>query len=177
MQKETIISYTDKVPIWRTILGLAALAVSFYGIFMLDYFSFVLLVLSIMLLRSRGTEIDLSSITYRKTFTVLGLKFGKWQQMDAPEYISVFNTSEDVTVRIITAETTNSKAIIKLNLFFENNKQITVYRTTDFKDAFDVASHIASALIIDLLDATVKNDFRWVDTATYRESGKIVHIE
>jgi len=174
---KNIISYKEKVPIWKMILGLTALGVSLYGLLSLELPSIVLLAVSFILLKSEGTEIDLASKAYRKTKSFLGLQFGKWQNMETPEYISVFNTTEDITLRIITAETTNSKAIIKLNLFFANNTKITVYRTNDLKEAFDVASHIAEALIIDLLDATVKNDFNWVDKEAYRKNAEIIHID
>lgn len=97
--------------------------------------------------------------------------------MDNPAYISVFNTTENITVRVVTAETTNSRPIIKLNLFFDNNRQVTIYNTEDVRHAFDVASHIADALMIDLLDATEKGNFKWVDKVQYRTNGEILHVD
>ncbi len=109
--------------------------------------------------------------------SLLGFSIGKWQTLQNPEYISVFNTTENITVRVVTAETTNSFPVIVLNLFYERNKKITVYKTEKLKDAFDVASHIADALGIDLLDATVKNDYKWVDKDALREKGEIVYTD
>jgi len=130
-----------------------------------------------MVLKSEGAEINLESKTYRKIIAVLGLKFGKWQPLNNPKYISVFNTTENVTLRIVTAETTNSQPIIHLNLFLEHNSKITIYKTADAKEAFDIASHIADALNIDFLDATKKGNFRWVDKDNYRTHGQILHID
>ena len=96
--------------------------------------------------------------------------------MGGAKYISVFNTTESVTVRVENIETTKSSDIILLNLFFEDKTKITIYRTNDAKDAFNVASHIADALIIDLLDATEKGNFRWVDKQLIRNEGQILHI-
>ena len=89
----------------------------------------------------------------------------------------MFNTTENITVRALTAETTNSFPIIVLNIFYERNKKITIYKTKSIKDAFDVASHIADALAIDLLDATVKNDYKWVDKDALREKGEIIYTD
>ena len=57
----------------------------------------------------------------------------------------------------------------------DNHKSITVYETKDLKDAFKVALHIADALVIDLLDATKKGNFQWVEKAKLREKGVIHH--
>ncbi|MEM5563579.1 hypothetical protein WNY78_00615 [Psychroserpens sp. AS72] len=174
---DAIIRYTRKVPIWKTILGFAAIGVGLLGLISLVYLALVPLLFGFMMLKTNGSEIDLESKTYRETDSILGVSIGKWQTLHNPEYISVFNTTEDITVRALTAETTNSFPIIVLNIFYERNKKITVYKTEDIKDAFDVASHIADALAIDLLDATVKNDYKWVDTDILREKGDIVYTD
>ena len=171
---DAIIKYTRKVPIWKTIIGFGAIAVGLLGLISLVYFALVPLLFGFMLLKTDGSEIDLESKTYRKTDSLLGFTIGKWQTLQNPEYISVFNTTEDITVRVLTAETTNSFPIIVLNIFYERNKKITIYKTENIKDAFDVASHIADALAIDLLDATVKNDYKWVDKDALREKGEII---
>nr|WP_321247555.1 hypothetical protein [uncultured Psychroserpens sp.] len=174
---DAIIKYTRKVPIWKTIIGFGAIAVGLLGLISLVYFALVPLLFGFMLLKTDGSEIDLESKTYRKTDSLLGFTIGKWQTLQNPEYISVFNTTEDITVRVLTAETTNSFPIIVLNIFYERNKKITIYKTENIKDAFDVASHIADALAIDLLDATVKNDYKWVDKDALREKGEIIYTD
>jgi len=174
---DAIIRYKRKVPIWKTILGFAALGVGLLGVISLFYLALVPLLFGFMMLKTDGSEIDLESKTYRKTDSFLGFSIGKWQTLQNPEYISVFNTTEDITIRALTAETTNSFPILVLNIFFERNKKITIYKTEDIKDAYDVASHIADALAIDLLDATVKNNYKWVDKNILREKGEIVYTD
>jgi hypothetical protein len=169
------ITYKRKVPTWKTILGFVALLIGLLGLISLIYLALVPLLFGFMMLKTDGSEIDLESKTYRKTNSLLGFTIGKWQTLQNPEYISVFNTTEDITVRAVTAETTNSFPIIALNIFYERNKKITIYKTEDIKDAYDVASHIADALAIDLLDATVKNDYKWVDKDRLREKGEIIY--
>ncbi|MFT4781812.1 MAG: hypothetical protein ACJAUV_001921 [Flavobacteriales bacterium] len=174
---DAIIRYTRKVPVWKTIIGFAAILIGLLGLISLIYLALVPLLFGFMMLKTDGSEIDLESKTYRKTDSLLGFSIGKWQTLQNPEYISVFNTTENITVRVVTAETTNSFPVIVLNLFYERNKKITVYKTEKLKDAFDVASHIADALGIDLLDATVKNDYKWVDKDALREKGEIVYTD
>ncbi|MHA7841804.1 MAG: hypothetical protein ACX93I_00700 [Winogradskyella sp.] len=175
---KAIISYTRKVPVYRLILGISLVIFSIYNLTNLSIFnSLVMLVMAFVLLRSDGSEIDLESKTYRKTISVLGIKIGKWQPLPKTDYISVFATNENITVRALSAETSNTFPMVHLNLFYDHNRKITVYETKDQKDAFDVASHIADALLIDLLDATEKGNFKWVDKDKLRDEGVIIHTD
>ncbi len=158
-------------------IGFAALGVGVLGLIVLTPYALVPLLFGVMMLKTEGSEIDLESQTYRNVNAFLGFTFGKWQKLQNPEYVSVFNTTEDITVRALTAETTNTFPIIVLNIFYERNKKITVYKTKQVKDAFEVASHIADALLIDLLDATEKGDYKWVDKNHLRTHGDIVYID
>ncbi|WP_460220603.1 hypothetical protein [Psychroserpens sp. MEBiC05023] len=174
---DATIIYIRKVPFWKIVLGFAAILVGILGIVNLVYFALVPLLFGFMMLKTEGSEINLESKTYRKIISFFGVNFGAWQPLQNPEYISVFNTTEDITVRALSAETTNSFPIIVLNIFYERNKKITVYKTKRVKDAFEVASHIADALLIDLLDATKKGDYKWVDKDILRDKGEIVYID
>lgn len=174
---DTTITYIRKVPIWKVILGFAAIIIGVLGLVNLVYYALVPILFGFMMLKTEGSEINLESKTYRKVISFLGANFGTWQPLQNPEYISVFNTTEDITVRALSAETTNSFPIIILNIFYARNKKITVYKTKHIKDAFEVASHIADALLIDLLDATEKGDYKWVDKTIYREKGELVYID
>ena len=169
----TIIRYTRKIPIWKYALGLAAIAVSILGIFSLNIYGLVPLVFGFMMLKTEGSEIDLTSKQYRMVTSIMGVTLGSWESLQKAEYISVFSTSETITWRYITAETTNAFPIIDLNIFFENNKKVTVYKTKTLKDAYDVALHIADTLDIDILDATEANNYKWVDKEILRKKGEI----
>jgi len=175
---DATIKYVRKIPVWKVILGFAALGVGVLGLVLMDFVpGIVSLLFGLIMLKTEGSEINLESQTFRKTTSVVGFSFGKWQTLQNPEYISVFNTTEDITIRALTAETTNSLPIIVLNIFYGQNKKITVYKTKNVKDAFDVAAHISDALLIDLLDATEKGNFKWVDKDLYRDKGEIVYID
>ncbi|MBR9913214.1 MAG: hypothetical protein GYB32_00070 [Algicola sp.] len=175
---DSIIRYTRKVPTWKVILGFALVFMSIYGFIFVSVFNgIIFIILAFLLMKTEGSEIDLESKTYRKIQSFLGIRIGKWQPLPQAEYISVFATTEDITVRAISAQTTNTRDIILLNLFYDRNKKFPVYATNNLKDAFDVASHIADALLIDVLDATKKGDYQWVDKNILRDEGKIVYVE
>ncbi|MGC1471428.1 MAG: hypothetical protein WA775_02455 [Psychroserpens sp.] len=174
---DATITYVRKIPIWKMTLGFSSLLVGILGLITLNYLTFVLLLFGAMMLKTEGSELNLEAKTYREITSILNLKFGSWKPLGHLEYISVFNTTEDITVRALTAETTNSFPVLILNIFYETNKKMTVYKTKDIKDAFDVASHIADALMIDLLDATKPGNFKWVDKNALREQGDLVYLD
>ncbi len=175
---KAIISYTRKIPTAKMILGILLLILSMYGLIAISAFNgLFILVLAFILLRSDGSEIDLESKRYRKITLLLGIKIGKWKDLPVVDYLSVFSTNENITVRALSAETTNTFPVIYLNLFYDNNKKITLYETKDRDDAFETASNITDALSIDLLDATEKGNFKWVDKDKLRDEGIIVHTD
>lgn len=175
---DATIRYSRIVPFWKITIGIALILIGIYGILFISVLNgLILFVMSFLLIRTDGSEIDLESKKYRKTHSFLGLKVGNWKPLPNVEYVSVFATTEDVSVRALSAETTNSRDVIILNVFYDRNKKFAVYSTTNLKDAFDVASHIADALLIDLVDATEKGNYKWVDKVTLREKGEIVYID
>jgi len=175
---DAIIKYAGKIPLWRTIVGILLILIAIYGFIFVGIINgFLSLIIPLLILQTEGSEINLESKTYRKTRSVFGFSIGKWQPLPNTEYISVFSTSENITIRASSAETTNSRDVILLNIFYDRNQKFTVYSTTNLKDAYDVASHIADALAIDLLDATIKNDYKWVDKDILREKGEIVYTD
>lgn len=175
---DTLIQYDRKLPIWKVIIGFAFIFMSIYSFIQSNiFYGLWFMMISFVLMRTDGSEIDLESKKYRKTHSFLGLKIGQWKALTEPLYVSIFLTKEDVSVRAIGAQTTNSKDIIMLNLFYNKNKHFTIYHTNNLNDAFDVASHIADALIIDILDATEKGNFQWVDKDVLRDKGEIVYTE
>ena len=114
------------------------------------------------LLSTEGTEINFIDKKYRILKSFLGIHMGTWKPCPAFEYVSVFKTTENKTVRVITAETTIGSDVILLNLFYQNNKYLTFYKTRDKEDALKVAHHFKLIFDIDILDATT-NESKWVE--------------
>ena len=156
-----IISYQKDVLFAKRFFGYT-LAVLGFVMFIITFnvVALILLVIDLGLNIAEGTEIDLTSKNYRSFKSLFGYKYGSWQPLPGFDYISVFKTKENQTIRVVTAETTQTTDIIHLNLFY-GNKHITFYKTTDKMQAFEVAEHFKLALEIDILDAT-ESEKRWL---------------
>ena len=64
-----------------------------------------------------------------------------------------------------------------INIFHNTNQKIEVFSAYSRKEAFDIGSHIAFSLNIDLLDATENKNFKWMDRDHYISTGKIVYVD
>ncbi|MGJ8591231.1 MAG: hypothetical protein ACSHXF_01710 [Aquaticitalea sp.] len=84
----------------------------------------------------------------------------KWQDLEDLEYISVFKKNE----------------LFEVNLWYKKNKIVNLFATDKFSDAIDNAYQIANKLQIDLLDASVKGNHRWVDKNVYAQTSRIEHL-
>ena len=63
----------------------------------------------------------------------------------------------------------------EINIFGENNRKIKASVCYDKKEAFDTALLFADNLNINLLDATVSHNFKWVDKLYYNNTGVITY--
>ncbi|GEP52810.1 hypothetical protein FNO01nite_34820 [Flavobacterium noncentrifugens] len=158
----SIITYLKEVSTFKKILGPMFICLGLFSIAMLSIlFGVIFSVIGLNLLSTEGSQINLHNNTYRNIKSIFGYKFGKWQPCPGFEYVSVFKTKENQTIRVITAEATFQSDIILLNLFYKGNKHITFYKTSDKVNAFETAEKFKSVFNIDILDAT-ENEKRWL---------------
>ena len=155
------IVYKRKVPIMKFAFGLAFFAMGVSWIISGSLFGFIICGMAAFFFHSDGSEINLEDKKYRTFISFFGFHFGKWKDLPEIEYISVFSTTEKATVRALSAETTSENDVIQLNMFYNGNRKITAYTTTDKKDAFKMAKQIAQILNIDILDAT-EPESKWL---------------
>ena len=136
--------------------------VSFFGILSIDtYFGVLFLGAGVFFFYTDGIEIDLTTKKYRNTINLFGLTFGKWKAFPQIEYVSVFKTTQTTRVWVSTASTNVTTTVVKINLFYNTNQKIEAYETDSTDIAFDIANQIATALQIDVLDATSR-DTKWL---------------
>ncbi|WP_420570797.1 hypothetical protein [Kordia sp.] len=90
---------------------------------------------------------DFKNNRYKYERAVLFVKLGRWKTLPALEYISVFN----------------KKGMYQVNLWYAGNKHFNIYSMLDEAAALEVGKKLAISLRIDLLDATVANDSKWID--------------
>ncbi len=152
--------FRPKLPLWKTALGFAGLCVGIWSL-ATDFVGFIIIGIGVFFLLVEGSEFDFASNKYRKTKSILGIAFGKWQTLSKIEYVSVFKTIETTTLRSRSAEANVKKDIIKLNLFYNNNRKILAFKTYDKEEAFLKAKEIATLLNVEILDAT-EREYKWL---------------
>lgn len=153
--------FKRKTPIMKLVFGACFFILGFFSLLGGSLYGLIICGLSVFFLHSDGSEVDLDSKRYRTFVSLFGLRHGKWKDLPEIEYVSIFSTTETTTVRALSAETNVTSDIIQLNLFYDRNKKITAYSTTDKEDAFKVARHISELLIVDILDAT-ESESKWL---------------
>ncbi|QYJ67737.1 hypothetical protein [Flavobacterium litorale] len=149
-----VITYVKPVPFMKMLFGSALIPFGLFAILFLNIImGAIFLVLGINFVATEGSQVDITSKTYRRTQSIFGIHIGKWKPCPEFEYISVFRTHENQTARVITASATVRSEVILINMFY-GNKYITFYKTTNKDDALKVAEHFKVVFNIDILDAT-----------------------
>ena len=159
---DSIISYKKSIPFVKRFFGVVLVVLGIITFLITgSLMSLIFIIIGLGLNVAEGSEINLSAKTFRTIQVLFGFKIGSWKPIPNFEYISVFNTKESQTVRVVSAETTQKYDIILINLFYNRNKHMTFYKTNDKTKAFDVAEHFKLALDIPILDATNKEK-KWL---------------
>ncbi len=110
--------------------------------------------------------IDLKNNRFKPSFEVGPIKLGKWATIDNPEYISVFGRLKQ-----------DGSLVYEVNLWYDTNKHFELFERNSIKDAYNMGYDISEELKIDLLDATISNDYKWIDKETYKKTGKIEFLD
>lgn len=84
----------------------------------------------------------------------------KWQDLEGLEYISVFKKND----------------LYEINMWYKKNKIVNLFATEKFSDAIENAYQIANKLQIDLLDASVKGNHRWINKNVYAQTSIVEHL-
>lgn len=163
-------------PFWQTIIAALAftlaLAVIVFSIFYLKWdeknsvnsgktfsVSIYLIGLGVGLSLHKRIYIDLKKSRFKSTNEVGPIKIGSWVTINNYEYVSIF-----------TQPLSDGGFSFKVNLWYDKNKHFTLYEKNDFESALEVAYFLSEKLNIDLLDATIPNDFKWIDKETLKNN-------
>jgi hypothetical protein len=116
----------------------------------------ILLLFGVNLISKVGIEINMDKKIYRNVSLILGVKFGGWKNYPEIHYLTMFRTL--VTQKIggggfkSSATATLSDRMIKINLFTENEKSITLYITKNENIAYQIAENFKVFYGIEILD-------------------------
>ena len=169
MNKEHLIISETHKPFWQKLIAALCFTVIFgiiisfflYNIFDLSSFKAVgtmtegiiyLTGIGIGFSRHKKVYIDLKESKFRATTEVGPFKIGKWTTIKNYEYVSIFHQL-----------LSDGSYIFEVNLWYDKNKHFQLYEKNNFEDALTVAYHLSEELNTDLLDATIANDYKWID--------------
>lgn len=103
-----------------------------------------------------GIDINPKEEKLREFISFFGVKLGSWKSFKNPDYISVFKA-------MYYDDDGSKNDFINVNLFFKNNRHMTVYQTGDTEAAFEIAAFFKESLNINILDATL-NEPKWLES-------------
>ena len=126
-----------------------------------SYLIVILISTAVGLSSIRKIYVDIKNSRFRPTFEVLFLKFGKWKTIDNYEYVSIFHQLLK-----------NGDYIYEVNLWYDTNKHFRLYKKNDYKEAFIIGYELSEELDVSLLDATVPNDYKWIDKDKWKSTMK-----
>lgn len=174
MKHGTIISESDR-PIWQIPIA-AFLFTAALGVFINIIYNaqltdvstryivnnlktvILLIILGISFCSKKRIHIDIVNSRFRPTIEVGPIKIGKWNTIQDYEYVSVFHQA-----------LRDGSYIFEVNLWYDTNKHFKLYEEYDYKEAFLIAYDLSEELDIDLLDATVPNDYKWIDKEEWKD--------
>ncbi|NRD22020.1 hypothetical protein HNV10_02125 [Winogradskyella litoriviva] len=157
------IIYKSPIATMQLIYGIGLIVIGIVGL-LNNVIGVIFLASGLYFFKTEGIEINLDKKTYRKTTNIFNFSFGKWEDLPDIEYVSVFKTTTSSRVWVSSASTKVSNEVIKVNLFYDTNQKIEAFVTddaNDVNDAFKVAQQIATALNVDVLDATTR-ETKWL---------------
>ncbi|WP_298519678.1 hypothetical protein [uncultured Kordia sp.] len=165
--KEGIVISQGNRPLWQNLIAAICYAASLTAIFLLfynytntyekgyfkigaTYIEIAIYAIGPALYYSilQSYHFDFKNSLYKHEYTFLIFKKGKWKPLPALEYISVFK---------------REMHLYEVNLWCAGNKHFKIYRLSNEQEALKVGKQFAKRLQLDLLDATVANDSKWID--------------
>ena len=112
----------------------------------------------------QSVYIDLEKSKFRSTIEIGPIKLGQWKTISNYEYVSIFHQPLE-----------NGEKIFEVNLWYDRNKHWELYTKHDFNEAFLVAFDLSELLQIDILDATVPNDYKWINKDASIKEKKMIY--
>lgn len=100
---------------------------------------------------------DLVKRKYKKQYAVGPIKYGNWEYLPNIEYICVFAQG------LSDSDGNRVGVIYDVNVWYNTSKHFTIYSSEELEPAYEMAKYMALKLEVDLLDATIPHDKKWVE--------------
>jgi len=99
----------------------------------------------------RSIYFNLKNNTFKKEYSVGPIRVGNWKKLPNVAYVSVFRQLKK-----------DGSHTYEVNLWLKGNKSFTVYESSHMESTFALGKNAARSLKVDLLDARVPNDYKWI---------------
>lgn len=177
MKDTNIIVSENNHPLWKSIIAALLFTIAVFLIIAEFYFfewsneyvrdfaknglyPIIFLIISGMGFGSqKRVYIDLKQSKFKPSIEIGFLKMGKWKTINNYEYVSIFFDPSK-----------NEQEQFEVNLWYDRNKHFELYARNNFEDAIVVGYEISEQLDIDLLDATIANDQKWINKEELKQN-------
>lgn len=145
------------------ILGYLLIGFGIYFLIRNDWVGFIMIpvgmVFSFLIINQK---FDLENKKYMEYYAFLGLKFGKWKDIPAIEYVTVFIERSVQGKNVVSISSYHVEKNFKIDLIISKTESISAGQEKDRSTALKKGKEIAKALDTRLLDYTEK-DSKWLE--------------
>ena len=100
----------------------------------------------------RDFVFDLENGRFKILYCVGPIEVGSWRKLPEIEYVSVFKQL-----------LADGNYVYETNLWYQRNRHMEIYENLDKEIAFEMGREMAKVLNVGHLDATLPNNYVWVD--------------
>lgn len=104
---------------------------------------------------------DFTNVRYKKEYSAGLIKTGKWHHLPDIEYVCVFR--QEVIKDIDGDGMGEHRVRFDVNIWYNNNRHITLYSNYDRDSAYEMGYELAKRLEVDLLDSTIQGEKNWIN--------------
>ena len=127
---------------------------AFHGLFAAIFMAFI----ATGFCTQKRVYIDIKQSRFKPSLEIGFVKIGKWKTIKNYQYVSVFYDPSK-----------NESDLFEVNLWYDQNKHFELYTRNNFEDAMLIAYDLSEELKIDLLDATIKNKYEWINKEALKQ--------
>ncbi|WP_299800421.1 hypothetical protein [uncultured Maribacter sp.] len=166
MDKNNIIISEGNRPLWQLVIAaihytaIVTLLIFYFTDFdftlktSIHTFELIILILPSAIAFSvvKNVLFDLNNRKYKQQYCVGPIKYGKWKNLPEIEYVSVFKQP-----------LVNGDFVFETNLWHSTNQHFNIFESEIKDPVFLLGKNIAKVLKVDLLDATIPNNYKWIE--------------
>jgi hypothetical protein len=125
------------------------------------YNLFILLPATVIIFSFVGNQINIEGRLYRSFFSVVGLKFGKWENLSDLEYLTIYPEKQSQTMSVSSISRGSESLHFNLDLVFAEQEKKNIGTFESKEKALEKGKLLAQNLNVKLLDASEREQ-KWI---------------